>query len=523
MSEKDVWRGGELIAWALKQEGVECIFGLSGGHINSAFDACIDFGIRIIDTRHEQAAVNMAEGWARATGKPGVALVTAGPGVVNAIPGVAVAQQSASPVVLIGGRSSVARRDIGSMQDMDQLEILRPLTKWARSAYGTGRIAEYVSMAFRHATSGRPGPVFLEIPVDILDGQAGKDEVIFPSSYRTESRPGGNPGDIEKAAELIRNAERPVLVAGGGVWWSDAGEEFKAFVEATNMPFYTRSHARGTVPDDHPLAGGFFPAGLTQADVCILLGTRLDWTIAYGRPPIFNQDIKVIQIDIEPEEIGKNRPIDAGVFGDAKVALGQLREALEGKYRGPDSWIETTRAMKAGIRTQYAGDVDKQSDRVHPAKLVAEMRDAMPRNALCMVDGGDICIFGNLLLDALAPGSLTWVGGFGHLGVSIPYAIAAKTAHPDRPVFTLTGDGSVGFSIMEFDTAVRHKIPFVCIVANDEGWGQIRRGQINTYGKDRVIGSELPYRPYHKIVEALGATGSLWNRCRISKARSNEP
>ncbi len=512
MGEKEIWRGGDLVARALKEEGVECIFGLSGGHINGIFDACIDYGIRIIDTRHEQAAVHMAEGWARFTGKPGVAVVTAGPGAVNAFPAVTVAMQSGSPVVVISGRSSIERRDIGAMQDMDQIEVMHPVTKWARSVLTTSRISEYVSAAFRQAQSGRPAPVFLEIPIDVLDGNVKTEEVIWPKGYRTEHRPYGDPEAIKKAADLLRNAKRPLVVAGGGVWWSGAGEELRAFVEALNIPFYTRSMARGIIPDDHPLGGGLFPAGLTQADLALIIGTKLDWTIAYGRPPIFHPDIKVIQVDIEPEEIGKNRPVDVGIPGDARAVLSQLRQALEGKVKIAEDWVKTVKAMMGGVRTMYAGDIRKEGSPIHPARLAQEVREFLARDALLVVDGGDIAVFANILLDALSPGSLMWVGAFGHLGVGIPYAMAAKLAYPQRQVALLSGDGSIGFSFMEFDTAIRHRIPIVCVVSNDAGWGQIRREQINKYGRERIIGSQLGVRPYHKMVEAMGGYGEFVER-----------
>jgi len=512
MEQKEVWRGGDLVAWGLKEEGVEYIFGLSGGHVNSIFDASIDFGIKIIDTRHEQAAVHMAEGWARFTRKPGVAVVTAGPGAVNAFPGVAVALQSGSPVVVISGRSSIERRDIGAMQDMDHIEVMHPVTKWARSVLKTSRIPEYVCAAFRQAQSGRPGPVFLEIPIDVVDGNVPNEEVVWPKCYRTEHRPYGDPQAIEKAAELLRNAKRPVIIAGGGAWWSGAEKELRALVEETNIPFYTRSMARGIIPDDHPLGGGLFPAGLTQADVALVVGTRLDWTIAYGRPPIFHPDIRVIQVDIEPEEIGKNRPVDVGIPGDARAVLSQLRQSLQGKVKTSDDWAKTIKAMMSGIRTQFAGDVRKEGSPVHPARLAREVREVLARDAFLVVDGGDIAVFANILLDAYGPGSLMWVGAFGQLGVGIPYAIAAKLAYPQRQVAVLSGDGSFGFSLMEIDTAVRHHIPIVCVVSNDGGWGQIRREQIKKYGRERVIGSNLGVRPYHKIVEAMGGYGEMVER-----------
>lgn len=512
MSEKKVWRGGELVLWGLKEEGVDCIFGLSGGHTGDIFDACIDYGMKIIDTRHEQAAVHMAEGWARFTGKPGVAVLTAGPGVVNGFPGVAVAMQSGSPLIVIAGRSSIERRDLGAMQDMDQLEVMRPVTKWARSVYQTGRIPEYVSSAFRQAMSGRPGPVFLEIPVDVLDKEVPNEEIPWPHAYRTEYGPSANPDAIDKAVELLTHAKHPVVIAGSGAWWSGAAEELRSFVEATQIPVHTRGISRGIIPDDHPLSGGFFPGGLMQADVALIVGTRLNWTIAYGRPPLFNPELKVIQIDIAHEEIGKNRRVDVGITGDAGIVLGQLREALEGKCQVAKDWVPTVKSMMTLVRTQYTGQIKEDSELVHPARLCQELRKALPRDALITVDGGDIALFANLTLEAFRPGSLVWVGAFGHLGVGIPYAIAGKAAYPEQKVVVLSGDGSLGFSFMEFDTAIRHEIPIVVVVSNDAGWGQIRRRQINKYGRDRIIGADLDLRPYHEMVRAMGGYGELVER-----------
>jgi acetolactate synthase-1/2/3 large subunit len=517
MNEKKIWRGGELVLWGLKQEGVQCLFGLSGGHISEIFDASIDYGMRIIDTRHEQAAVHMAEGWARFTGKPGVAVVTAGPGVVNGFPGVAVARQSGSPIVVIAGRSSLERRDLGAMQDMDQVEIMRPVTKWARSVYQTHRIPEYISSAFRQALSGRPGPVFLEIPVDVMDKDVKKEDVAWPQDYRTRFKPGADPDAIDKAVTLLTKAQRPLLIAGGGTWWSGAADELLAFVEGARIPVHTRSIARGIIPDDHPLCGGFFPAGLMQADLAVVVGTRLDWTIGYGRPPLFNPDLKVIQIDIAPEEIGKNRRVDVGITGDAGAVLRQLREGLGGACSVADDWLPTVKSMMTAVRTQFPGKMDDGAPLIHPARLCLELRRNLPRDALVCLDGGDIALFGNMILDAFGPGSLMWVGGFGHLGVGIPYAIAAKIAHPERKVAVLTGDGSLGFSFMEFDTAVRHGVPIVVVISNDAGWGQIRRGQIKKYGKDRVVGSELSSRPYHQMVEAMGGYGEFVDRAEDLK------
>lgn len=500
--------GGDLIARALKNEGVELVFALSGGHINSIFDGCLSEGIRIIDTRHEQGALHMAEGWARFTGRPGVAVVTAGPGVVNALPGIAVAAQSAAPVVILAGRSSLAKRDLGSMQDIDQLELVRPLVKWARSAYQVERLPEYVAAAFRQAITGRPGPVFLEAPIDVINETVAVGRVRFPDRYYTRMRPHACPETIREAAALLAGAQRPIILAGSGVWWSGAAAELTALAEAAGIPVYTRTMARGAMAEDHPLAGGFYPLGLMQADVALILGTRLDWTVGYGRPPLFNPQMKTIQVDIDAADIGKNRPVEVGLVGDARVVLLQLQEALRGvTLHGDPSWPGTVQALRAAARETVAQGAESGAVPIHPARLCRELREFLPREAAVVADGGDIAGFAVLTMEAFSPASLQWVGAFGHLGVGLPYGIAGKLARPERPLAVITGDGSLGLSAMEFDTAVRHKIPVVCVVSNDGGWGQIRRIQRQVYGRERVIGSELGVRRYDLMVEALGGFG----------------
>lgn len=503
--------GGDLIAGMLKREGVQLIFSLSGGHIFPIYDGCITEGIRVIDTRHEQAAVHMAEGWARFTGKPGVAVVTAGPGLVNALPAIAVAAQSAVPLVVIAGRSSLAMRDLGSMQDMDQIELVRPLTKWARSVYQVERLPEYVATAFRQARTGRPGPVFLEVPIDIIKQQVGEGvKVRYPTYYCPENRFSACENAVEEAAGLLSEAAQPVIVAGSGVWWSGASDELTAFAEKTNIPVYTRYMARGAIAEDHPLSGGVYPLGLMQADLALILGTRLDWSLGYGRPPLFPAGLKTIQVDIHPEDIGKNRPVDVALPGDVKTVLGQLSSALEGLKMNTDpQWPSTVRVLKDLAKETVSQEAGSDAVPIQPARLCAEVQQFMPRNTALVVDGGDIAVFTVLSMQTFSPGGLQWVGAFGHLGVGLPYAIAGKLANPDRPLILITGDGSLGMSFMEFDTAVRHNVPVVCVVSNDAGWGQIRRAQRKNYSRERVICTDLGFDRYDKLVETLGGFGIL--------------
>jgi len=507
MDPKDQLQGGGLVAKALKKEGIELIFSLSGGHINSIFKGCVSEEIKIIDTRHEQAAVHMAEGWARYTGRPGVAVVTAGPGVINALPGMAVAAQSQVPLVLIGGRSSLARRDIGAMQDIDQVELMRPLTKWTRQVYQAERIPEYIATAFRQAVTGRPGPVYLDIPVDLLDQDTDDDQIRYPQAYYSNQRPCAEASDINEAANLLASARRPAILAGSGVFWSGASAELQEFAESLGIPVYTRNMGRGTFPEDNPLAGGFFPIGLMQADVILILGTRLDWTVGYGRPPLIKMSTKTIHVDIEPSEIGQNRPANIGLTGDIQAILKQLKKQLETeKMQVEDSWPGTIQAMREAARDSTSQDNRPNSGLIHPAELCRELHSLMPADASIVIDGGDIAGFAVLTMDALSPSSLIWIGAFGHLGVGLPFALAGKLAQPSRPIIVLTGDGSIGFSAMEFDTAVRHNIPVITVLANDSGWGQIRRRQLSDYGQ--TFGVELQPTRYDRIAETLGGFGA---------------
>lgn len=507
MRRDNEFLGGGLVARALKNEGIDMIFSLSGGHINPIYNGCLAEGIRIVDTHHEQAAVHMAEGWARYTGRPGVAVVTAGPGVVNALPGMAVAAQSGVPLVLIGGRSSLARRDIGAMQDMDQLTLLRSVTKWARQVYQVERIPEYVATAFRQAVSGRPGPVFLEIPVDIMHEKITLDKVRFPVSYYSRLRPCAEEKDISGAAELLAGAKRPLILAGSGVFWSGASAELIDFAESLQIPVYTRNMGRGTFPENNDLAGGFFPIGLMQADLILILGTRLDWTVGYGRPPLCKMETKTIHIDIEPSEIGQNRPATVGMVGDIKAILRQLRQNLKPEQMQIEaSWPQTIRVMRSAARESAFQNVDPAAELIHPAMLCRELGALLPPETLLVVDGGDIAGFAVLTMEAITPSSLIWIGAFGHLGVGLPFALAGKLANPKRPVVLITGDGSFGFSALEFNTAVRHEVPVTVVIANDGGWGQIRRGQRRDYG--RTFGVELGRIRYDIIAETLGGDGT---------------
>ena len=497
--------GGSLVTKVLKQEGVDYVFALSGGHIDPIFQGCLDEGIKIIDTRHEQAAVFMADGWARVTGQPGIAVVTAGPGVTNAITGLWVSQGTASPIIVFGGRSPLREFEWGSLQDMDSLSLAKTVTKWAKAGYETKRIAEYVSMAFRHALSGRPGPVYLEFPADILGAMVEDTEVVLPRDYRTIARPQGDPALIKSAIELLAKAEKPLVIAGGGVWWSQATRELQEFIELTEIPL---GMGRGYLPANHPL---YIPGiGNADADVILLIGARLDFRLRYGHSPMFSSSSRWIQVDIEPTEIGRNRPIEIGITGDARAILKQMTEEARIRLKESDAalWVKECQERLRLARQQLEILMNSDSKPIHPARLCREVRDFIDKDATVVVDGGDISGWGFRTIDSYLPGHFLGVVPTGTLGVGQSFAMAAKLARPNTQVILISGDGSFGLNAMEFDTMVRHNIPIVCIISNDSAWGMVMHEQ-QAKGRDRVIATELGFIRYDKVVEALGGYGEL--------------
>ncbi len=500
--------GGCLAVRALKNEGVKCIFALSGGHVDPMFQGCLDEGIRLIDVRHEQAATFAADAWARVTGEPGVAIVTAGPGVTNSLTGIWHANECLSPVVVFGGRSPVSEFEVGALQELDSLSLVRPITKWSRTGFETARIPEYVSMAFRQALSGRPGPVYLEFPVDILEAEVDESSVVMPERYRTTAKAQGDPGMVRKAVDLLLSAKNPLVIAGSGTRWSLAGQELQELIETLGIPLVLLRMARGIVPEDHPLCFGPTRVGTKQADVIMMVGARLNYALNYGRPALFSKDAKWIQVDIEPVEIGRNRPIDVGIAGDAGAVLRQmLAEArVRCSKRGESPWVQGCREYVQARQEKLAAEMNSDSMPVHPARLCREIRDAIGRDAIVVMDGGDTTGWGGSILRGYHP--YQWLDNdpTGCLGVGVPFAMAAKLAKPDKQVLLLNGDGSFGLNCMEFDTMVRHNIPVVCVICNDEAWGMVMHDQ-QALGEDRVVGTRLGFTRYDRVVQGLGGYG----------------
>ena len=506
--------GGHLVAKMLKAEGVEVVFTLCGGHIMPIYEGLIDEGIRIIDLRHEQAAAHAADGYARLTRRAGVAIVTAGVGVTDAVTGIANAFQADSPMLVIGGQAPSDQFEMGSLQELDSVALVSSITKWARSVLHTRRIPEYLSIAFRQMFAGRYGPCFLEIPIDVLLGGAEDSEFEIPTNYRTHTVPRGDPDAIARAAALIERAERPAVIAGSAIWWSDASEALARLGERAGLPIYLNAMGRGALPPDHP---NFFSASrkhaLANADVILVVGAPLDFRLGYGKTPGFNADAKIIQVDIDAREIGRNRGADVGIVGDARAVLQQLTGAIPAIPS--QTWLKELREIEGNEARKLDALMNSDAIPIHPLRLAKEIRDVLDDDTIVIGDGGNVVSQAAKVINVAKPGHWLDPGRFGCLGVGVPFAIAAKIVHPKSSVVIINGDGAFGLNGFEFDTAVRFNLPMVSVVGNDAAWGQIRGPQMNFYGVDRAVASALALTRYDEVVRALGGYGEYVDDPRL--------
>jgi acetolactate synthase I/II/III large subunit len=497
--------GGHLAAAALKGEGVTHLFTLSGGHIAPLYDGCIDAGIRIVDFRHEQAAAHAADGWARVTGRTGVAAVTAGPGVTDAVTGIANAMYANAPMLVLAGKSPLGELEMGSLQDMDHVALVRPITKWARTCWESRRIADYVTEAFRHATAGRQGPVFLDIPLDV-QFNVWPSGVEVPEGYRTEARPLGDPDLVKEAIRVLRDAEHPVVLAGAGVRWSGAPEALVALADALKIPVFLNSLGRGCLPPDHP---SFFSAArkfaLGKCDAVLALGVDWDFRLGFGRR--LPQGVRVIQVDVSAEHIGRNRPVDVGIVGDPGRVIEQLLSEGAGTDEEP-SWTREVRDEDRRLIEEGRPGMESDAVPIHPQRFAREIRDYLDRDAVVVGDGGDIVGISASIINAHQPGHWLDPGPFGCLGVGPSFAMAAKLAKPDAQVLIVYGDGSFGLNAMEYESAIRQGIPFVGVIGNDGAWGQIKVAQEALYGEGNAPAAVLSQDAgYERMVEGLGGYG----------------
>jgi acetolactate synthase I/II/III large subunit len=504
--------GGHLVGKYLKEvEKVDTVFGISGGHLESILDGFTEYNIRTIDVRHEQAAAMMAHAWSVYTGKPGVCFLTAGPGFTNGLTGIANAYLDNAPLVVLCGRAPLRDDLKGALQEMNQIEVVRPMTKWAATCYDIKRIPEYLSIAFRNATGGRPGPVMLELPPDILNIQVEESLAPMPSRSNPKYTVHPDDADLKAAAEIINNAKKPLFLGGSGVGFSGCSGPLREFVEKTGIPFMLQNYGRGELPDNHPLSvmdmgnlGLYFSIG--QNDVIIAAGLRFNWLLQFGK--IIPPTVKMVRIDIDPNEINRNVEAHVGLVGDVGSVLEQLVPLVNKNDHG--EWMKTLKSAGRSLLDYELRMRETASDPIHPIRLVAQIQKFVGDDAIYVADGGDTQYFGLSFSTKEKAGVVASAAGLlGCLGTGIPFGMAAKLARPDKKVVVLNGDGSFGFNGMEFDTMVRHNIPVVCVINNDCAWGMIKHSQELSIGKDRLQCSELGTRHYEKVVEGLGGYGEF--------------
>jgi acetolactate synthase-1/2/3 large subunit len=505
--------GGKLAARALKEAGVECVFTLCGGHIMPLYDGCKEQGIRIIDVRHEQAAVHAADAWARCNpGKIGVAAITAGPGVTDGVTGIANAWRANSPILVFGGQGPFENLRRGSLQEMDHIGVVRPITKYADSIYQTHRIPEYIELAIRHAVSGIPGPAYLEIPMDIFMGNV-EQEVTIPRIRTAPPRLSPDRDAVREALDLLAKAERPMLMAGTSVKWSHAAPAMNTFIAETHMPTYTNGMGRGTVPPTSPeFLNRSRRDALKQIDCIVLAGTLLDFRMRFGQT--IPADAKIIQLDMDATLIGQNRQTDVGLVGNLACSFEMLLEEMKNSGMQLDfsGWRDQLREIETAAEAKVEAALNSDESPVDPQRMCREVRDWLDTlgDTIVIGDGGDIVATAAKIIPVKREGAWMDPGPLGTLGVGMPFALAAQASNPDKRVVIVYGDGSFGLNGFEYDTAVRFDLPIIGVVGNDAAWGQMMRPQGAIYGS--VDGTLLNYTRYDKVVEALGGHGELVER-----------
>lgn len=493
-------KGYELLARALKELSVDKLFFLMGGPMMGAASACAERGIRMIDVRHEQSAALMAHAHARALGQPAFCMAAAGPGVLNLGTGLAHALADCSPVVALGGAAPLALTGKGAFQEIDQVAVMQPLTKWAERVHDTARIPEYVDRAWRIALAGKPGPVYLDFPGDVINGEVDEDAVIWPlPPHEAQIAPAAAPAQaLEQVVALLREARRPLLVSGGGILYSGAAPALREFVERAGIPFFTTPQGRGVIDEAHPLHfGAARSAAFREADCILVVGTRPNFVFSFFEPPRFAAGVKLIRIDVDPLEIAATPRLSLGIVGDAAVVLRQLTDALPATASEQHADWRAALAQRDTIgREQQEARLAIDGQPIHPARLCRELRDILPRDAVLVVDGQEILNFARQIIPSHLPGHRMNSGTFGTMGVGLPIALGLKAALPERPVVVLHGDGSFGLNGFELDTAIRHKLPVLVVISLNGGW--------SGDPEHKKVGRDLGYTRFDRIAEVFG-------------------
>jgi acetolactate synthase-1/2/3 large subunit len=502
----DTFHGGRLVARRLRAHGVSRLFTLSGGHLFSIYDGCREEGIEIVDVRHESTAAFAAEGWAKVTREPGVCALTAGPGVTNGMSAMGSAQANHSPMVILGGRAPAGRWGMGSLQEIDHIPFVRPLTKLAVTPESTAEIPGLVDEALTTALAPHGGPAFVDFPLDYVFMEASEPEDALDGPPPRASR-GADGAAIERAAELLRAAERPVIMAGTDLYWGHGESQLLALAETLRIPVFLNGLARGCVPADHEL---FFSRArshaLRGADVALVIGVPMDFRLGFGGS--FGEDTEIVVIDVAEPLRRHPRPVAAELYGALGATLEDLRSGVGAQASASARWIEDLRAVETERRAAEQTELQDDRSPLHPMRLYAELGRVLDRDAIVIGDGGDYVSYAGRVIDSFHPGCWLDPGPFGCLGAGPGYALAAKLAHPERQVVLLLGDGAFGFSGMEFDTLARHGVSVVGVMGNNGIWALEKHPMEFLYGYS--VAAELrPATRYDQVVQALGCHGEL--------------
>ena len=517
--------GGELLLKCLREEGVSTLFGILDGSFNSFLAKLDEYGMRFVNTRHEAAAAHMAEAYARITGRPAVVIGGIGPGAANMVSGVATAFAEGTPLIVLSGqrrRSIIYPERGGSFQNIDLLGLYRPVTKWAAGVREWRRLPELIRRAYREAMAGRPGPVYLEIPEDILRGTGDPATVeIRPSQYELSNPRLGDPVLIQRAADLLAGARRQFLHAGTGAAWSGASGPFLELAEHLMAGISTSLGARGTVPEDHPLYyhalnREALAAARSEADVVLVAGGRLGELDGWGRGPTWGDPDrqKLIQVDCDPRSIGLHRAVEVGIVGDAREVLDALCKEVKQRTspHPPPDGLERYRRLTQEYEEQLQAQLAAEGEAINPGRMVQVVREFFPPEAITVMDGGNTSLWAASYNPIYRPRNYLYTAKFGHLGTGLPYALGAKMAAPDRPVYLISGDGAIGFNLQELETAARYDLQVVVVVSCDKGWGMERSSQM-VFGLPSLVECDLhPGARYDRVAEALGCHGELVER-----------
>ena len=504
--------GAEIMARELKKHGVEYMFGIVGFPVQPIAKAAQEVGIKYVGMRNEQAASYAAQAAGYLTGRPGACLTVSGPGVIHALAGLANAEQNCWPMILIGGASPVYQNGMGAFQEENQVQLAAPYCKFAHAVEHARRIPFYVEKAVRTSIYGRPGPVYLDMPDDIIQEAVEEDDILEAAPVADPPRMQAMGEDIEAALDALESAERPLVIVGKGMAWSRAEDEVRAFIERTQVPFLASPLGKGVVDDNHPLSVGAARShALREADVIFLMGARLNWIMHFGQPPRFNKKVRIVQLDISPEAIGNNVPTEVALVGDGKAVVGQLNAALGGRqwfYPADTDWRSAIAEKAAGNAEQIRPMLEDDSTPTNYYRALKDINAWAGKDAVIIGEGANTMDIGRTQLPNASARLRLDAGSYGTMGIGMGFAVAAAVVHPDRPIVSVSGDSAIGFSGMEIETACRYKLPIKIVVLNNGGIGQ----GIPEYPEDpfdNPAGVLIYGARYDKMMEAFGGFGAF--------------